>query len=266
MLCTNAQGVAASGMRGWAAAAAQNTRIHVNASKGRATNNLPSCLTLPLVLWRRPAEPAPTTSSFGGCMGLLTSTVVLSLALRGSLPAKVAVILPPSADPAAVLPLWNAVRRCYPSEDAAIAAVKRNRGLLYPWVSCVENIEGSYNVLARTCGESASADILAKNPGVLICDPKRLELADVSEILGAANFIAALDRFSGPPLAVASLVLLVAVTCSSLAGSASVLPDGMAAECSAIARPAWGLIGASAFTAAVLNAVYASSRSPMSPK
>lgn len=192
---------------------------------------------------------------------------MLSLALRGTLPSKLAAILPHSAlqDPAAVVPLWKAVRRCYPSEDAALAAVKRKTGLLYSWVSCVENIEGSYKVLVRPCGKAAALDILEKNPAVLACDPKRLALAGADEIPGAANAAAALDRVSGFSLVVASLALLI-VVCSSLPGLADVLPDGMAAAGRAIAQPAVGFIGASAFMAAVANAAYASSKSPVSSK
>ena len=67
---------------------------------------------------------------------------------RSLLPATVEALLPSAAlkDQAAVVPLWRSIRRCYPTDDAAVEALRRNRGLLLPWVSSASSIESNYKV------------------------------------------------------------------------------------------------------------------------
>lgn len=68
------------------------------------------------------------------------------VAMARGLPDEVESLLPSSAlqERAKVAPLWKAVRGCYPSEGAAVAAVKINPALLYPWACSVSTIQGSY--------------------------------------------------------------------------------------------------------------------------
>jgi len=188
------------------------------------------------------------------CIALCTPAASLGL------PAPVRTMLPLAAlaDTAAVVPLWKAVRKCFPTEETALAAVAKNKRLLYPWVSCVQNIEGSYRVLVQTCGEEGTLEVISKNPGVLCCDPTRLARSSPDEIRGAANLVDTLERVSGAPL----LLAVLAVALSALASGSDLLPVDVANTASAVARPTLGLLGAAAFVAAAANAAYASSKAP----
>ena len=67
------------------------------------------------------------------------------------LPEPVEKLLPAAArdDLAAVVPLWKALRQCYATEEAALAALRVNPALAYPWVSSAGKIKGSYAVIVR---------------------------------------------------------------------------------------------------------------------
>eukprot|EP00967_Tisochrysis_lutea_P063802 scaffold82443_cov32-Tisochrysis_lutea.AAC.2 len=144
----------------------------------------------------------------------------------------------------------------------AIAAVERNSMLLYPWVSCVENIEGSYTVLLKTCGKEATLDIISKNPGVLGCDASRLARSSPAEIQRVADAIAILQVLTGTPFVAIALVIISLAFIKAVPGVSDALPPGAADAADGIARSVFGVVGASAFIAAVTNAVYVSSKAP----
>ena len=172
-----------------------------------------------------------------------------------SLPVRVRAMLPAVAlqDPA-VLPLWRALRECYPSEDAAIDAVKNNKALLLPWASSTDNIRGSYRVLVDVlANKDEVSKVLTQNPGVLGCDPDRLQLSSADEIRGVATMTAAVGRLRGAP-GTAVAVLLLAATAVAASPSAS------ADQISEVLRPTLGAIGATAFSATLAAAVYTSSK------
>ena len=193
-------------------------------------------------------------------LGLLIAQA--SVALRAApprmlasrrLPMRVEALLPAVAleDSAAVVPLWRAVRKCYPSDDEAIAALQLNRGLLLPWATSPQSIEGNYRVLVEKLGKTGTLDVLSKNPGVLAGSPARLRLSGASEIQSVANTAAALGSLRGPPLVVAGAALC-----------ALVLASGSSDAAAAVARPTVGALGAASFGSTALLAVYVSSRKP----
>ena len=167
------------------------------------------------------------------------------------LPEPVEKLLPAAAreDLASVVPLWKALRQCYATEEAAVAALRVNPALCYPWVSTASKIMGSYAVIVELCGKDAAIEVITKNPGALGNDPIRLRASSGDDIIGAARFAAAAGAVQAPLAAVAVLSL----------GVVTLAPD--AERLAAIARPTIGTLGAGAFVAATALAGYVSSRS-----
>ena len=202
----------------------------------------------------------PRASSLTSPMHLWSWLSVIAIVFlrpthAGALPAKVSRLLPAVADTAAVVPLWRAVRRCYPDDEAAIRAVEANRALVLPWACSKENIDGSFQVLVEVLGDRDEAvKVVTQNPGVLGCDPQRLRLSSPADIRGTAALAAAFGRLRGTPTAVILSGLLVASVLASLGA------DEVAEAASSVLRPAVGAIGASAFFAAAGAAVYSSTR------
>lgn len=170
------------------------------------------------------------------------------VAMASGLPDAVEALLPSAArkERASVVPLWRAVRSCYPSEDAAIAALARNPALLYPWACSVPTIQGSYKVIVDACGRDKALEVITKNPGALGNDPTRLRASGASEIEGAANLASALGALSQVlPAILIAAALLAAATQADVAD---------------IARPVAGTVGAAAFLGTAALAAYVGSR------
>ena len=89
---------------------------------------------------------------------------------------------------------WNALRACYPSEEAGIEALAIGLPVILPYgadtqvsgfmeageaVNRSENIRGSYEVLSsKFDGDQAKVlEVITKNPGVLGCIPTSLDQA-----------------------------------------------------------------------------------------
>ena len=75
---------------------------------------------------------------------------------------------------------WEALRTCYPTEEAAVAAVKLSTAVILPYGfdadNRARNIAGSYAVLQDMFADEAEViEIITKNPGVLGCQPKGLK-------------------------------------------------------------------------------------------
>ena len=166
------------------------------------------------------------------------------------LPEPVEKLLPAAArnDLASVVPLWKALRQCYATEEAALAALRVNPALVYPWVSSAGKIKGSYAVIVELCGKDAAIEVITKNPGALGNDPIRLRASSADDIIGAARFAAALGAVQAPLAAIALISL----------GVVTLAPD--AERFAAIARPTIGTLGAGAFVAAAALAAYVGSR------
>ena len=206
-----------------------------------------------IVITTRRADDDAASGGGGGGGRRRTAGAQMLLGRGGQLPVAVAKVLPPSArsDPSTAK-LWKAVRACYPSEEAALAALKRNPALCLPWACSVPAIRGSYAYILEGCGEEAALDVITKNPGALGNDPTRLRRSGAQEIIGAANLAAALGSLQGLIAPAAALVLI----------AAALGPDQAIVELDigALARPLAGTVGATAFLSTAAVAVYVASR------
>ena len=81
--------------------------------------------------------------------------------LAAGLPPSVEDVLPAVAmeDRQAVLLLWNAVRQCYPNEQAAVEALKKNPSICLPWACSVATIKGSYSIIVQKCGKDVALEV-----------------------------------------------------------------------------------------------------------
>lgn len=110
---------------------------------------------------------------------------------------------------------WNAFAKCYPSEDAAVEALKTTVAVILPYgadspvsgflemsmaVDRSENIAGSFEVLKEKFdGDDAEVlQVINKNPGVLGCVPEALEQASAGDIKRAASFAGGVNSLLSP--------------------------------------------------------------------
>ena len=87
----------------------------------------------------------------------------------------------------------------YPSDETAIAASQRSLGTVLPYLNRPSNIKGSYQVLIGMFGREGADDVIAKNPGILACDPRALKQAEPDQIANAANVINTIETLPIPP-------------------------------------------------------------------
>ena len=90
--------------------------------------------------------------------------------------------------------LWKTFKQCYANEAAAIEAVSRNSAVLQPQYNSPRKIKGTYALLNKRLGKKAAADLLLKNPGVLVCSPEGLEKQSDDDILKAADLVESLEK------------------------------------------------------------------------
>ena len=89
-------------------------------------------------------------------------------------PAQVDELLSPDTSRKEVEMLWGALRACYGTESEAVAAAARNTGTILPYLNSPSNIKGCYAVLVELLGSEQAAEVCAKNPGILQCNPRVL--------------------------------------------------------------------------------------------
>lgn len=180
--------------------------------------------------------------------GLPSRTTSPAMKASSGLPDSVAALLPAAAvaDPGTVA-LWRALRKCYPSEEAAEAALRRNAGLLLPWLMSPSTIGQNYQVLLSLMDKEQTLDVITKNPGVLACEPERLAMSSPDEIKGFATFTDAVGKAQAPLAAV-----VVGLVTLSLLPRLGLLDEETAGS---VVRPAVGVAGATAFIAATLGAI-----------
>ena len=89
-------------------------------------------------------------------------------------PAQVDELLSPDTSRKEVEMLWGALRACYGTESEAVAAAARNTGTILPYLNSPSNIKGCYAVLVELLGREQAAEVCAKNPGILQCNPRVL--------------------------------------------------------------------------------------------
>ena len=89
--------------------------------------------------------------------------------------------------------LWDAFRKCYASEELALAAATKNAAVLQPQLNSPTKITGTYKLLCSRFGKAGAADIIQRNPGVLVCSPMSMEKQSDEEILKAVKLVEFLD-------------------------------------------------------------------------
>jgi len=106
---------------------------------------------------------------------------------------------------------WNALRACYPTENAALDAATECRPLILPYgaeslaagfyelgeaTDRSDKIAGSYQVLQnKLSSDDEVLDIVTKNPGVLGCAPSQLEKASAEDIRRGAQIAGGVNSF-----------------------------------------------------------------------
>jgi len=99
---------------------------------------------------------------------------------------------------AGVALLWSRLVDVYASEQAALAAVKRNSAVVMPYLNKPGNIDGSWEVLCETMGEADARDVITKNPGILASNPALLRDASAGQVQVAASAVNAVESLPMP--------------------------------------------------------------------
>jgi len=113
--------------------------------------------------------------------------------------------------------LWGRLKTIYPSEEAALNAVKRNSALVLPYLNRPYNIDGSWKVLLGMMSEEEALDVVTKNPGVLASNPQGLAGSNAAAIKQAAGVVDVVEAVPVPLRFGASAAVTVAVV--ALVGS-----------------------------------------------
>ena len=109
---------------------------------------------------------------------------------------------------------WDALCACYPTEEAALAAVTDSRAILLPYgadqavsgfyelglaVDRSNKISSCFQVLQEKLdGEADVLEVITKNPGVLGSMPSGLEKASADDVRRAASVASGVNGFFGP--------------------------------------------------------------------
>ena len=83
--------------------------------------------------------------------------------------------------------LWTAFSKCYPSEEAAMTAASRSAAPLVPTITSPKKIAAVSSLLIRRFGKDGAAEILRKNPAVLVVSAAALEKLSDEDIASAAD-------------------------------------------------------------------------------
>ena len=79
---------------------------------------------------------------------------------------------------------------------------------LQPQLSSPTKIKGTYALLKKRFGKKGAADIIYRNPGVLVCTPMAMEKQSDEDILKAVDLVEFLDANKGIIKAVATTFYL----------------------------------------------------------
>lgn len=71
-------------------------------------------------------------------------------------------------------------------------------------------IKGTYALLKKRLGNKAAAQLVQKNPGVLVCSPEGLAKQSDKDILGAADLVDTLEK-NKPLINAAALLVWVSI-------------------------------------------------------
>ena len=107
--------------------------------------------------------------------------------------------------------LWKTFRQCYKSEALAIEAVTKNAAVLQPQLNSPTKIKGTYKLLCDRFGKNGAADIIQRNPGVLVCTPASMSTQSDEDILKAVELVEFLDANKGPIKVISTTLYLTFV-------------------------------------------------------
>jgi len=98
---------------------------------------------------------------------------------------------------------WEAFRLCFDAEPAALDAARRCLAVILPYgfdaPRRAANIAGSYAVLREMLSDEAEVRaVIAKNPGVLGCQPQGLRASDAATIRRAASVASGVSQLLAP--------------------------------------------------------------------
>jgi len=89
--------------------------------------------------------------------------------------------------------LWLELLKVYPSQESAIAAVKRNSAIIMPYLNRPPYISGCWDVLNGMMSEEEALDVVTRNPGILACNPVGLRTSNAAVIKGTAGAVDAFE-------------------------------------------------------------------------
>merc|ERR1719331_56791 len=104
--------------------------------------------------------------------------------------------------------LWKTFRKCYASEALAIEAVTKNAAVLQPQLNSPTKITGTYKLLCERFGKKGAADVIQRNPGVLVCTPMSMSKQSNEDIMKAVELVEFLDANKGVIKAVSTAIYL----------------------------------------------------------
>ena len=104
--------------------------------------------------------------------------------------------------------LWKTFKGCYSSEKLALEAVTKNAAVLQPQLNSPTKIKGTYKLLCDRFGKKGAADIIQRNPGVLVCTPPGMAKQSDEDILKAVELVEFLDANKGPIKALSTFLYL----------------------------------------------------------
>jgi len=113
--------------------------------------------------------------------------------------------------------LWKAVRKCYPTEAAAVQAVQQNANVVCPLFATPALIQKTYSTLIEVVGKEDTIEVLRLNPSVLTCG-EQLRGTGSDEILKAAKVRRALDAIPSEAVSVGTALVVAAIAYRLSAG------------------------------------------------
>jgi len=110
-----------------------------------------------------------------------------------------------------ILILWKEFKKCYRSEAVAVSMLSKNTAVILPQLNSPRKIKGTFAQLKKRFGKAGAAEIIEKNPGVLVCSPEGLLKQSDKDILDAAELVATLEDNKPIINAIAGVLLLAIV-------------------------------------------------------
>ena len=128
-------------------------------------------------------------------------------------PSAVAELIDPAVEISDVAPLWKQFRSCYPSEQQAVEAARRNTAVILPFINTADNIRFNRMILRDEIGftDAEVLDIITRNPGILGNQPGQQARASKSEVLFSLQTVGLFDAIPAPVRAVIPALTAVSI-------------------------------------------------------